>query len=135
MRRFTGLMALTLGLVMVAAGQAPVTAGPAINETRIIHLVRINCDDEAAHFSDEISLLINGVWRDSKTNMDGGDWWDLNVNGPFEDSIHVEIREWAGWTIGEATISTSEAGLGLQVRHFYGHQGTFYHYRLTYWVE
>lgn len=134
--RVTGLAGALLGLAITMAVPVPAAAEPiTVNETRILHVVRINCDDEAAHFSDEINFWVNGNWQGSKTNMDGGDWWDINRSYQFEDSIHVEIKEWAGWSIGSSTITVAEAGLGLLVRTYVGHQGTNYRYRLTYWVE
>jgi hypothetical protein len=129
-------MALAMTLAVPAAALAkPGQPDVSITETRILHVVRINCDDEAAHFSDDIDFFVNNVWQGGKTNLDGGDWWDINRAYSFDDSIPVEIREWAGWTIGSSTITTADAGLGLLVKTYVGTHGTGYRYRLTYWVE
>ncbi len=143
--RTTGLVTALVGLAAVLVAPVPAAAMPAqrdsasITTTHILHLIRINCDDEAARFSDEISLFINGVWQDSKTNMDGGDWWDLfqpiQRLAFFDDSVNIEIREQAGWTIGASTIFASDAGLGNRVITYVGFHTTHYQYRFTYWVE
>jgi hypothetical protein len=140
LRRVTGLVAALLGLAVVLIGPVSAAAKPvqpdvSITETRILHVVRINCDDEAEHFSDEIDFFVAGFWQGGKTNMDGGDWWDINRAYSFEDTITVEIREWDGWTIGFSTITTADAGLGLLVTTYSGFHGTHFQYRLTYWVE
>lgn len=139
LHKATILVAALTGLWVALAGPTAAAAAPAsdpsITDTRTLHVVRINCDDEAAHFSDEIDFFVGGVWWGGKTNMDGGDWWDIKRDRIFDDSISVEIREWDGTTFGFSIIYATEAGLGTQVKHYFGNHGTNYHYRLTYWVD
>lgn len=113
----------------------PAAASDSINEVRTLHLVRINCDDEMESFSDEIRLYINGQFFGGINNVDGGDWWNLNINIAFEDPVIVQLWENDGVQIGYRWIYTSEAFLGLTEVVWTGSAGTGYRYRFYYYVD
>jgi len=133
LRRVNGLLAALMGLVVILAGPGTATADT-IQETRTLYVDVIFCDDEAEIGSDEVSLLVNGNWVGSRTNMDGGDWWDIKREFPVNGTATIELNEWSGWTIGSSIIYDWEAGLGAQYKHYFGHQWSAYHYRVLYIV-
>ncbi|MFI6500363.1 hypothetical protein [Nonomuraea typhae] len=138
----TWLVALLATLTVAPAPAVSAQAAPRnvsqaaqADDVYMLYLIRLNCDDEAEHFSDEVELVVDGVYRGGRGDMDGGDWWDINQSYPFSGSIHVKIRENDGWPIGEVTIGPEAAGRGLIVVPMNGFHGTHYRYRLTYSVE
>jgi hypothetical protein len=123
------VMGLLLTLVPTAAN-ADIT----VNDTRSYDLIRLNCDDEAETFSDEVQMYINGRWVNSRGNLDGGDWWDLPYSGSFDTPFLVEFWEDNGWKIGETWVSPDDAGRGYIEVVYEGYRGTHYRYRFTYIV-
>jgi len=132
LRKATGLLAALTGLVVILAG--PGAAAATIQDIRILYVDVIFCDDEAEIGSDEITLLVAGNFVNSRTNMDGGDWWDIKLEFAFEETITIELKEWSGWTIGFSTIDASEAHQGVLWKHYFGHHGTNFYYRVLYVV-
>lgn len=139
----TVLAVLTV-LATVFLAPSPASAGPlpqpagsgsSTNEVRTFHLVRINCDDEMERFSDEIRLYINGQFVGGINNVDGGDWWNLNLSGTFESPVIVELWENDGVQIGYRWIYTEEAFLGVLEQVWEGSAGTGYRYRFYYYVD
>ena len=118
-----------------ASSPTKLAADNSINELRTYHLVRINCDDEMESFSDEIRLYINGQWRGGINNVDGGDWWNLNMAGVFENPVIVELWENDGVQLGYHWIYTDEAFQGLKEVVWRGSAGTGYQYRFYYYVD
>lgn len=138
--RVRGLSRLSALLAVLAALTAAFLAPAAAStdttqETRRLTIIRINCDDEAETFSDEINLYVGGNWWGGRTNMDGGDWWDVRSSVDFNDAIYVELWENDGWQIGGHWVSVSDAGHGEITVHWPGWHGTNYYYRLLYYVE
>jgi hypothetical protein len=123
-----------LALVAVAAGPAR----PAHAADHRLQLIRLNCDDEAEFFSDEVEIRVNGVAIGSRGNLDGGDWWDFRAPPSwafdFDGEITVEAWENDGWMIGTVTINGDQAGPQDLVKSWSGTHGTHYAYRLTYHV-
>jgi hypothetical protein len=127
-------MAVLLAFVAVAAGPAR----PAHADTHTLQLIRLNCDDEAETFSDEVLIFVNGVFIGSRGNLDGGDWWDFKPPPTwafqFDGTILVQAYENDGWLIGAVTVDGSQAGPNDLVIPWNGHHGTDYAYRLTFHV-
>jgi hypothetical protein len=125
-----------------ATGPAAALAGrqgaPAtVDDVRTLHLVRLNCDDEAETFSDEVNMFINDQFFGSRGNLDGGDWWPLHpeIGFFFEGSIKVTFREDDGWLIGERVITDADAFQGEIVVPWQGFNGTAWRYRFTFFVD
>ncbi|WP_117209201.1 hypothetical protein [Allorhizocola rhizosphaerae] len=130
----TGIaLAMIVGLLVTLAPTAA-SADVTVNDTRSYDLIRLNCDDEAETFSDEVQMYINGRWVGSRGNLDGGDWWDLPFGGTFDAPFLVEFWENDGWKIGETWVSPNDAGQGYIERVYEGYHGTHYRYRFTYIV-
>lgn len=132
--RVPALLAALFALLSVfLAPAASATPG----EVRTLHMVRLNCDDEAEHFSDEVHLFINDQFFGVRGNMDGGDWWPLHPEFGivFQDKIRVRFEEDSGLVFGEVTIDTSEAFTGEHVVPWSGPQITGWRYRFTYYVD
>jgi hypothetical protein len=141
-RRWAWLVALlavlTVGVAPAAsaAPTGPVTDEPGV--TARLHLVRLNCDDEAEHFSDEVALYINDQFFGLRGNLDGGDWWPLppEIFFSFTDRIHVVFEETSAHIrFIDVWIDTNERGLGERVVPNSGPDITGWRYRFTYYVD
>lgn len=131
----TGIAVATVVGLLVTLAPTAANADVSVNDTRSFDLIRLNCDDEAEHFSDEVSMYINGTWAGSRGNLDGGDWWDFPfAPGTFDTPFLVEFWENDGWKIGESWVSPDDAGQGQIVRTYEGFHGTHFKYRFTYIV-
>ncbi|MFI9550038.1 hypothetical protein [Nonomuraea endophytica] len=130
----TWLVAFLAVLTVALAPAAGAVAAEQSDDVYRLTIVRLNCDDEAEAFSDEVELWVDGAFVDRRNNMDGGDWWDINRSYDFQNSIEIVIRENDGWVIGSKTVSSQEANQGLKVHPMPGFHGTAYYYRLTYYV-
>jgi hypothetical protein len=136
--RLVALLAvLTVGLAP-AASAAP--TGPVTNEPGVVatmHMVRLNCDDEAEHFSDEVALYVNDQFFGVRGNLDGHDWWDLpsQIGFIFGDEIHVVFEETSSHIkFIDVKVNTNKRGLGEQVEENHGPEITGWKYRFTYYV-
>jgi hypothetical protein len=146
--RVRGLSRLCAGVAalfaVLAIGAGPAVAaptGPVTNEegvTATLHMVRLNCDDEAEHFSDEVNLFINGNFFGTRGNLDGGDWWPLHpeIGFIFGDKIHIQfVENDSNITFIDVWIDTAERGTGEHVVDRSGPQVTGWRYRFTYYVD
>jgi hypothetical protein len=115
---------------------APV-ASATPGEVRTLHMIRLNCDDEAERSSDEVDLFVNDQFFGARGDMDGGDWWPLHpeLGIVFGDTIRVRFQEDDGLVFGDVTINTSEAFTGEHVLTWFGPQITGWRYRFTYFVD
>jgi hypothetical protein len=133
---FTVAMLLGMAFSAMTPANALASADAGINEIRTLHLIRLNCDDEAEHGSDEVSIYLNGNWAGTRTNLDGGDWWPFPWSpGPAELPWTVTFKEDNGWVIGETVITVDDTGLGEIVKTYEGFHGTHFKYRFTYRVD
>jgi hypothetical protein len=114
----------------------PVVTDPG-QEVRTLHMVRLNCDDEAEVFSDEVALYVNDHLSGLQGNLDGGDWWPLHpeIGWTFQGTIKVRFEETSGIVFGDVTISTTDAGRGEITLPWSGGQRTGWRYRFTYYVD
>ncbi|MFI6291445.1 hypothetical protein ACIBEJ_07635 [Nonomuraea sp. NPDC050790] len=131
----TWLVAFLAAMTVVLAPSAGAQDAGQAQDVYRLTIVRLNCDDEAESFSDEVELWVDGNFVDRRNNMDGGDWWDINRTFDFQSSIQVVIRENDNWVIGSKNVTTADANQGLKVHPMPGFHGTAYYYRLTYFVE
>jgi hypothetical protein len=128
------LLGLTVSTMTPASALASADAG--INEIRTLQLIRLNCDDEAEHGSDEVEIYLNGNWAGTRNDMDGGDWWPFPwLPGSADLPWTVTFKENNGWVIGETVITVDDTGLGEIVKTYSGFHGTHFQYRFTYRVD
>jgi hypothetical protein len=139
-RLWAGAVAL-LALLTVGVAPSAAAAQPAgqesVSDVLTLHLVRLNCDDEAEHFSDEVELWINDQFVGFRGNMDGGDWWPLHpeIGWLFEGSIRVVFREDDGLVFIDRTITADDAFRGEIVETRWGPEITGWRYRFTFYVD
>jgi hypothetical protein len=137
-RRILSKAGIAVAVIVGLLGTLAPTAASAdigAQDTRTFDLIRLNCDDEAETFSDEVLMFINGHLVASRGNLDGGDWWDFPfAPGTFDAPFLVEFWENDGWKIGESWVSPDDAGQGYIERVYEGYHGTHYRYRFTYIV-
>ncbi|HVQ89968.1 MAG TPA: hypothetical protein VMU51_02930 [Mycobacteriales bacterium] len=140
--RLCAVVAALFAVLAVGAGPAVAApTGPITNEpgvTATLHMVRLNCDDEAERFSDEVALYVNGHFQGVRGNLDGGDWWPLHpeIGFIFGDKIHIVFEETSAHIkFIDVEIDTSDRGRGELVVPGSGWDLTGWAYRFTYYVD